>query len=127
MNRARVRFIKTDELLDGIGRRKVVQEKEKRGEKLHDHKDLPKAEMITEKMSKRWGTNTMVIPAPIEVDALMQKVPKGKLVTINEPRESLAKKHQATIGCPITTGIFRWVAAHAAEERRREGSQDVTP
>ncbi len=96
-------------------------------EKLHDSKGLPKVETITEKMSKRWGTGTVVIPAPTEVEALMQKVPKGKLVTINDLRDSLAKKHKATIGCPITTGIFAWVAAHAAEERRREGSQDITP
>jgi len=96
-------------------------------EKLHDNKGLPKVETITEKMSKRWGTGTVVIPAPTEVEALMQKVPKDKLVTINELRESLAKKHQATISCPITTGIFAWVAAYAAEERRRDGSQDITP
>ncbi|MEM2999158.1 MAG: hypothetical protein QXV09_00525 [Candidatus Bathyarchaeia archaeon] len=59
----------------------------------------------------------MVIPAPIEVDELMRKVPVGKLVTINEIRAALARKHGAIIGCPLTTGIFAWVAAHAAEER----------
>jgi alkylated DNA nucleotide flippase Atl1 len=78
-------------------------------------------------MSKRWGTGTVVIPAPMEVDALMRRVPKGKLVTINEIREALAKKHNATIGCPMTTGIFAWIAAHAAEEQRREGKKDITP
>lgn len=63
----------------------------------------------------------------MEVDALMRRVPKGKLVTINEIREALAKKHNATIGCPMTTGIFAWIAAHAAEEQRREGKKDITP
>jgi len=80
-------------------------------EKLADSKGLPKVEKITEKMSKKWGTGTIVIPAPIEVDAMMKKVPEGKLITINEIREALAKKHNATIGCPMTTGIFAWVAA----------------
>ena len=84
-------------------------------------------EKITDKMSKRWGTGTVVIPAPIEVDEMMRKVPEGKLVTINEIRAALAKKHKATIGCPMTTGIFAWVAAHAAEEQRQEGEKDVTP
>jgi hypothetical protein len=32
-------------------------------EKLADSKGLPKVEKITGKMSKRWGTDTVVIPA----------------------------------------------------------------
>lgn len=96
-------------------------------EKLNDSKGLPKVEKITDKMSKRWGTGTVVIPAPIEVDEMMQKVPAGKLITINEIRSALAKKHKATIGCPMTTGIFAWVAAHAAEECEQNGELSITP
>jgi hypothetical protein len=96
-------------------------------EKLADSKDLPKVVPITEKMSKRWGTGTVVIPAPKEVDEIMKKVPRGKLITINEIRKSLAVKHKASIGCPITTGIFAWVAAHAANEKVAEGEADITP
>jgi hypothetical protein len=54
-------------------------------------------------------------------------VPKGKLITINEIRICLAKKHRVTIGCPITTGIFAWIAAHAAEEAEENGAKRVTP
>lgn len=96
-------------------------------EKLADSKDLPKVQKITSKMNKRWGTGTVVIPAPIEVDAIMKKVPKGKLITINEIRQLLAKKHKATIGCPITTGIFAWIAANAAEEDAETGKKRITP
>src|SRR3990170_7535206 len=96
-------------------------------EKLHDSKDLPKVEKITDKMSKRWGAGTVVIPAPIEVDKLMRQVPKGKVTTINEIRVALAKKHHATIGCPITTGIFAWIAANAAEEQKQNGNEAITP
>jgi alkylated DNA nucleotide flippase Atl1 len=96
-------------------------------EKLHDSKGLPKVEPITGNMSKRWGTGTLVIPAPIKVDEIMRKVPKGKLTTINDIRAALAKKHNATIGCPMTTGIFSWIAAHAAEEQRQNGEKDITP
>jgi len=96
-------------------------------EKLEDSKDLPRVEKITEKMSTRWGTGTVVIPAPIEVDELMRKVPEGKLTTINDIRTALAKKHKATIGCPITTGIFASIAAHAAEERKQNGQKNITP
>jgi len=96
-------------------------------EKLKDSKGLPKVEPITDKMSKRWGTGTVVIPAPMEVDEMMRKVPDGKLITINEIRAALAKKHRATIGCPMTTGIFAWVAANAAEEQRQKNEEDITP
>jgi len=96
-------------------------------EKLQDDKDLPKVEEITDKMSKRWGTGTLVIPAPREVDEIMKKVPEGNIVTINEIRAALAKKHNASIGCPITTGIFAWVAANAAEEQRQKGEKKITP
>lgn len=96
-------------------------------EKLADNKDLPKIAKITGKMTRRWGTGTCVIPAPLEVDDLMRKVPKRKLVTINELRDSIAKKHKATIGCPMTTGIFAWIAAHAAEEAAEAGAKRVTP
>ena len=96
-------------------------------EKLADSKDLPRVEKIDEKKSKRWGTGTFVIPAPIEVDAIMKKVPKGKLITINEIRQILAKKHNATIACPITTGIFSWIAANAADEMESQGKKRITP
>ena len=96
-------------------------------EKLADSKDLPKVVEINDKMSKRWGTGTVVIPAPREVDEIMKTVPRGKVVTVNRIRALLAQKHGASIGCPITTGIFAWVAAHAAEEAAAEGEKDITP
>ena len=81
-------------------------------QKLADSKDLPK---------------TMVIPSPAEVDEAMRRVPKGKLATINEIRVCLAKKHGTDIACPMTTGIFAWIAAHAAEESRTADEKDITP
>lgn len=87
-------------------------------EKLQDSKDFPKVEQIPARMSKLWGKGTLVIPVPLEVDQLMRKVPKGKVTTINGIRQTLARKHNATIGCPLTTGIFASIAAHAAEEQR---------
>jgi alkylated DNA nucleotide flippase Atl1 len=96
-------------------------------EKLEDSKDLPRVEKIEGKLIKRWGTGTVVIPAPMEVNELMRRVPEGKLTTINEIRAALAKKYGATIGCPITTGIFASIAANAAAEQRQEGKKDITP
>ncbi len=49
----------------------------------------------------------------------MKRVSKGRLVTINELRDALAAKHQIDFRCPITTGIFSWIATHAAAEAKR--------
>jgi hypothetical protein len=104
-----------------------MQTKKSWQEKLADSKGLPKVGKVMGKMTRRWGTGTMVIPAPKEVDAIMKTVPKGRLITINEIRAALAKKHKTDIACPITTGIFAWIAAHAAEEAAAEGAKNITP
>jgi hypothetical protein len=96
-------------------------------EKLADKKDLPKVCKIEGKYSKRWGEGTFVIPAPSDVDAVMKKIPFGKLTTIDSIRSRLAKKYNTTIACPLTTGIFAWIAAHAAAEAEAEGQQRFTP
>jgi alkylated DNA nucleotide flippase Atl1 len=69
----------------------------------------------------------MVIPAPREVDEIMQNVPEGKIITINKIREKLAKKHKTNTACPICTGIFASISAQAAEEERVEGKTKITP
>jgi len=96
-------------------------------EKLESAKGLPKVEIISDKMSKRWGKGTVAIPSPKEVDEIMKMVPEGKVITVNEIREFIAGKHRATIGCPLTTGIFTWVAANASEEARANGEREITP
>lgn len=96
-------------------------------EKLVDDKGLPKVSQITGKLRQRWGAGTMVIPAPRDVDALMRQVPKGRLATINDLRTALAMKHKTDIACPITTGIFSWIAAHAAAEAETDGGKRITP
>jgi hypothetical protein len=96
-------------------------------EKLAEDKGHPTVAAIDGKMSKRWGEGTFVIPAPAEVDAAMNKIRQSKLTTIDALRKALAKKHGATIACPITTGIFAWIAAHAADEAESEGRSRITP
>ena len=82
---------------------------------------------ITGNMSTGWGISTICIPAPIEVDKIMNKVSRGKLITINQIREIVAQKHSATIGCPITIGIFVKIASRTAEEAAPEGKKNITP
>lgn len=97
-------------------------------EKLADEKGLPVVKAIPPNIAARWGVEgTMVIPAPREVDALMRKVRRGYVTTVNRVRAALAAKHGTTIACPITTGIFASIAAHAAAEDEAEGRVQVTP
>jgi hypothetical protein len=112
---------------DGAKMKRKLKLKTSWREKLERHHGLPVVQEISGKMSRRWGEGTFVIPAPIEVDELMRKIPKGKLVTIAELREILARRHGATIACPITTGIFAWLAANVAEEDAAAGKRRITP
>ncbi len=82
---------------------------------------------MPEKMKPRHGEGTILIPAPLEVDALMRQVPAGKLTTVNQLRAVLAERHGATVSCPMTTGILISIAAHAAAEDEAAGEADVTP
>jgi hypothetical protein len=96
-------------------------------EKLADSKGLPRVAPIDCTKTKRWGEGTFVIPAPLEVDAAMKKVRRGRLTTIDAIRTVLAKKHGTTVACPLTTGIFAWIAAYAAHETEQAGGSRITP
>ena len=94
-------------------------------EKLTFQGDLPKVEKLTnERLIERYKTDTMVIAAPLEYDALMKKVPAGKLTTVDRMMAYMAKKHNAGCACPMTAGIFVNISAHANEER---GGKNETP
>jgi alkylated DNA nucleotide flippase Atl1 len=69
----------------------------------------------------------LLVPKPLDVDAKMRKVKKGKLVTMRELRRSLAQDFGADDACPMTTGIMIRIAAEVAEEDLKEGRKRITP
>ncbi|HUI41559.1 MAG TPA: hypothetical protein VL523_06295 [Terriglobia bacterium] len=87
----------------------------------------PKVVDIPPRMQRQCGTGTMLIPRPLDVDALVRAVPRGRLVTVNQIRARLAAEHHADVTCPLTTGIFLRISAEAAEEDRRAGKSRITP
>jgi hypothetical protein len=93
---------------------------------MHNPK-LPKVIPVPERMQKRFGTGTMLVPSPADVDAFIRTVPQGSLTTPAQIRDALAKKFLADVTCPLTTGIFVRIAAEAAEEDARAGSSAITP
>jgi len=73
------------------------------------------------------GRGKMLIPKPLDVDALVRQIPRGNLATVDQIRERLAKDFGADLTCPLTTGIFLRIAAEAAEEDLQRGERDITP
>jgi len=92
-----------------------------------DNPKLPKVVAIPPRMQKRFGTGTILVPHPREVDDFIRTVRKGSVTTTSRIREFLAGKHLADTTCPLTTGIFVRIAAEAAEEDARDGKSRVTP
>ena len=94
-------------------------------EKIDKPQDV-KIVKVPPKMS-RFGSGTMLIPTPKLIDAMIRKVPKGKLVTVSELRRKLARDFRTDVTCPLTTGIFVRIAAEAAEEDRANGKRRIAP
>ncbi len=60
-------------------------------EKLADAKGLPKVARICGPMLRRWGDGTVAIPAPLDVDAIMKRVPRGKRFLVDGFESRLVK------------------------------------
>ena len=91
---------------------------------LHDHKDMPKYQFITDQKSiEKYGGNKMYFAPPIAYDRLMKQIPCGKVITVSKIRDYLAKINEADFTEPITAGIFIFIAAWASEQR----TEDKTP
>jgi len=73
------------------------------------------------------GSGTLLIPKPLDVDALIRKVQKGRLVTVDQIRGRLARGYSADLTCPLVTGIFLRIAAETAEEDLSKGVAEITP
>lgn len=71
----------------------------------------------------------MVVSSPAEVDALIRRIEPGEVVTLDDLRAALARRHQVAVACPVSTAIFAGMSARAAEERRAVGvpAEDLTP
>jgi alkylated DNA nucleotide flippase Atl1 len=105
----------------GMRKRKTWQEK------LRDSKDLPKVVTLNANVQKHWKGKTMAIPSPMEINDIMTNIPEGKLITMEEIRKIIASRYGADIGCPLTSGIFSWIVAHAAVEEASGGKEIRIP
>lgn len=91
---------------------------------LHDSKDMPKFQTITDQSSiEKYGGSKMYFAPPIDYDRAMKRIPYGKLMTVGKIREYFAKQNHADFTEPITAGIFVSIVAWASEQR----TEDKTP
>ena len=85
---------------------------------LHDSKDMPKFQTITDKKSiEKYGGNRMYFAPPIDYDKAIKRVPYGKIITVGTLREYFAKLSGADFTEPITAGIFVSIVAWASFQR----------
>lgn len=91
---------------------------------LHDCKDMPKFQIITDSKSiEKYGGDKMYFAPPIDYDKIMKQIPFGKVTTIGKIREYFADQNNADFTEPITAGIFVSIAAWASYQR----TDDETP
>lgn len=91
---------------------------------LHDNKDMPKSQTITDQKSiEKYGGSKMYFAPPIDYDRVMKQIPNGKVITVGKIRDYFAKMSGADFTEPITAGIFVSIAAGASYQR----SEDETP
>jgi alkylated DNA nucleotide flippase Atl1 len=91
-------------------------------QKLNNSGDMPKIIDISGQPEAvaRYGGIKMLIAAPMQYNALMARVPEGKVVTSDQLRAYLAKNAGADFTCPLTAGIFINICARASVERNTD-------
>ena len=92
-----------------------------------DHAPPAKVEVLTESKGSAYPPGRMLVSSPLEVDAVLRRIPEGRVLTVGELRANLAGNHRADYTCPMTTGLFLRIVGEAAEEERAALGGAVTP
>jgi len=72
---------------------------------------------------------TMLFPSARMLDAAIRAIPAGQTVTPRELRIDLARRHDASMTCPVTMTRMLRIVAEAANEAHRHGAPltEITP
>lgn len=73
--------------------------------------------------------NTMLYPSARLLNDTIRAIPEGQGITPKELRSELARRHGASMTCPVTTTMMLRIVAEAANEAHRNGASlaEVTP
>lgn len=67
---------------------------------LHDSKDMPKFQTITDQKSiEKYGGSRMYFAPPIDYDKVMKLIPYGKVITVGKIREYFAELNTVYLAC----------------------------
>lgn len=86
-----------------------------------------KVEVLQKAKGGNYPPGKMLVSTPREIEAIVRRIPEGRVLTLGALRTALAKNHRADYTCPITTGIFLRIVGEAAEEERAAGKPGVAP
>lgn len=85
---------------------------------LRDDRGMPRIQTVSdEKTIERYGGERMLLAPPSLYDELIMRIPEGKLVTVGQLREHLARRFGADFTDPMTAGIFVNIVAWASYQR----------
>jgi hypothetical protein len=72
---------------------------------------------------------SMVVSSPREVDEFIRQLAPGEVITLDDLRAALARRHEVAVACPVSTAIFANMSARDAEEFRARGvpQEELTP
>lgn len=85
---------------------------------------MPKIQIVTDAATiEKYGGERMYFAPPLAYDAVMKRVPYGRVITVGAIREHFARENHADFTDPITAGIFVSIAAWASVQR----TEDETP
>ena len=85
---------------------------------MQDSKGMPKTQIVTDEATiKKYGGTRMYFAPPMTYNHLMKQIPEGKIITVKDIRDYLAKTNDADFTEPITAGSFTSIAAWASSQR----------
>ena len=84
-------------------------------DKLHGYAP-PVVKPMPQMLLKKHGAGTIGVPSPLQLQALIHRIPHGQLVTMAELSDAVARDLGASSGCTVTTGICAALVANAAPE-----------
>jgi hypothetical protein len=84
----------------------------------------PIVKTLTSPKGSNYPAGRMLIASPTVIAAVLQHVPRGRVLTSSALRAALAQAYDADYTCPMTTGIFLRMAAESADVA---GAGDAVP
>jgi len=86
-----------------------------------------KIHKITPEWEAKLGKGRILIPAPKDIERIINKTKKGDLLTIEMIREVLAKEKDVQLTAATPTSIYLKKIGLASEEEKEGNKKEVTP